>query len=51
MRFVSEEPWVVNMFWFWAAYEDGHIRGPLLAESRIDEQGEIEWEVLRAALD
>ncbi len=51
MRFVPEESVVLNARWVWAAYEDGHIRGTLLAEFRIDEQGEIEWEVLRAALD
>jgi len=52
MGFYSPENiYVLSDHWVFARFEDGHTGGSMLLEYRLDDAGEIHWEVLQARLD
>ncbi len=42
---------ILSPKWVFAYFEDGHIRGEILLEYTVDEQGNISWKVIDSHID
>lgn len=51
MYIVTRDSYILTDRWVLATYEDGHIRGRMLAEYRVQDDGRITWRRIDAYLE